>query len=734
MTFQPPSNVNDLLVARYFQPGENWETLCRRVAKTAASSEPEATLEKALSRSEWEEKFYSLMVSGRMLPNTPALVNAGTGRRGSISACFVQQPQDSMESIMEVATSAAFTLKFGGGVGFEMSRLRPAGSSVNSTHKYALGPIGVLRLYNTIGIVFTQAGVRDAAMLAALRIDHPDILKFIHCKEKDGDLANFNISVTIPDSFMKRLIKEPEKPHLCSFGGRQYHILPSGESILKTDRGSKEVLSVGDIWRAVCDHAATNGDPGILFLDTINRDNPLIDGLSDLENPQYIHGVNPCGEQPLPHNSSCNLASVDLAKFITNEGLDTDSLQEAFEITTRFLDDLIDSSPWPTQGIADQALLTRRIGVGVMGFTSMLDKLKIRYASDECMKLIDTIGVLREAACSKASKVLGEERGPYPLASKGDRHRNVTRTTIAPTGSLAMLAGTSWSIEPHTYWAFTQRRNNTETFCYLPVVEEILSAEKIQEIEEIAGNDLVKLNEEIQKSLPAHMTLSRDLTPEDHVKVVAAWQKYTDSGTSKTLVFPPEILTPEKVDEIFRWSWENKIKGLTVYPEGSREGEPMSIKKNGKKPKWIHLPEELEAKRFKVEFDLNGKPTKAFAMVGMHPEDKNRPVEVFLKHPHEDDLTAVQFIDLTTRLISLCLRYSHCQVCGKETLPLGQILKQLDEADGQNMYSVPKIFMQVLGKFIAEDEPIGTCKVCGGNLVLHGKCSQCLHCGWSKCG
>jgi ribonucleoside-diphosphate reductase alpha chain len=727
MTFQPPSNVNDLLVARYFQPGENWETMCRRVARAAASSE-------LSDKEKWEESFYQLMVSGKALPNTPALINAGTGRKGSISACFVQQPEDSMESIMEVATSAAMILKFGGGCGFEMSKLRPAGSTVNSTHKYAMGPIGVLSLYNKVGDTVTQAGVRKAALLGALRIDHPDIIRFIHCKEKDGDLANFNISVTIPDSFMKRLAKEPEKPHLCSFGGRQYHVLPDGESVLKADRGSKEVLSVGDIWQAICDHAAINGDPGILFLDTINRDNPLIDGLSDLENPQYIHGSNPCAEQGLCHNGSCNLASVDLAKFVVGTELDIDGLQTIFEMTTRLLDDLIDSSAWPTQGIVDQTLLTRRIGVGVMGFTSMLDKLGIRYGSDECMKLIDTIGVLRESACSKASKALGEERGPYPLARKGDRHRNVARTTVAPTGSLAMLANTSWSIEPHTYWAFTERRNDTERFRYLPTIEEIFTPEQLREMEDASSGDLAKLNLEIQNRLPKHMVLSRDLTAEEHLKVVAAWQRYTDSGVSKTVCAPQDILTSEKVDEIFRWSWENKIKGLTVYPEGSREGEPMSIKKNGKKPKWIHLPEELEAKRFKVEFDLNGKPTKAFAMVGMHPEDKNRPVEVFLKHPHEDDLTAVQFIDLTTRLISLCLRYSHCQVCGKETLPLGQILKQLDEADGQNMYSVPKIFMQVLGKFIAEDEPIGTCKVCGGNLVLHGKCSQCLHCGWSKCG
>lgn len=726
MTFQPPVSVNELLVARYFQPGENWESLCQRVAKAAASSETK-------DKDKWEERFYRLMVSGEVLPNTPALVNAGSEKKGSISACFVQQPQDSMESIMEVATSTAMILKFGGGVGFEMSKLRPAGSTVNSTHKYAMGPIGVLSLYNKVGDTVTQAGIRKAALLGALRIDHPDILKFIHCKEKDGDLANFNISITIPDSFMKRLAKEPEKPHLCSFGGRQYHVLPDGESILKSDRGSKEVLSVGDIWQAICGHAALNGDPGVLFLDTINRDNPLINGLSDLDNPQYIHGVNPCGEQPLSHNGSCNLASVDLAKFVGDAGLNTDALQEAFETTTRLLDDLIDFSPWPTQGIADQTLLTRRIGVGVMGFTSMLDKLGIRYASDECMKLVDILGALRETACSKASKALGEERGPYPLAQNGDRHRNVARTTIAPTGSIAMIANTSWSIEPHTYWAFTERRNDTERFRYLPVVEELISPEKLREAEDASSGDLSKLNEEIQRLLPKHMTLSKDLSAEEHLKVLAAWQKYTDSGASKTIVCPPETLTPEKVNSIFTWAWENRVKGLTVYPEGSREGEPMSVKKNGKKPKWIHLPEELEAKRFKVEFELNGKPTKAFAMVGMHPEDKNRPVEVFLKHPHEDDLTTVQFIDLTTRLISLCLRYSHCQVCGKETLPLGQILKQLDEADGQNMYSVPKIFMQVLGRFISEDEPIGTCKVCGGNLVLHGRCSQCLHCGWSKC-
>jgi len=475
-TFQPHTSATKILENRYYQDGETWEKLCRRVAHATAQAEPEKI------RSKWEEKFFSMIASGEGLPNTPALVNLGANHEGCVAACFSFRPEDSMASIMETSRLAAMTLKFGGGAGFELSLLRPSGAPVQSTHKQAMGPVGVMKFYNAVGEMVTQAGIRKAAMIAILRVDHPDVVRFMTAKNEDRKLANFNISVSIPDSFMKRLSSDPNKPHIARFGGKQYHILPTGEAILRTERGPREVLSVKDIWSVLCESASINGDPGVYFVDHANRGNPLIDGVNDTDSEFYLAGTNPCSEIPLENQGACILGSIDLAKFVADGELDSTRLTEAFRTMTRFLEDMIDVSAWPDKAIKEKVLKTRRIGVGVMGFASTLDKLGIRYGSEECMKAIDIIGSLRETATSEESKKLAKERGTYPAARKEEKHRNVALTTVAPTGSLAMIANTSWSIEPHLYWAFEERRNDEVRFRVLPAVEEIIEKEKLDDL------------------------------------------------------------------------------------------------------------------------------------------------------------------------------------------------------------------------------------------------------------
>jgi ribonucleoside-diphosphate reductase alpha chain len=717
-----------VLKSTYLQEGEDWEGLCKRVCSVVASVESTQELKK-----EMEEKFFYYLYNRLFLPNTPALVNLGANHKGCAAACFSLQPEDSIKSILEIRNLAVMILKYGGGVGFELSKIRPEGTLVQSTHKSAMGPVAIARDYNAAGILVTQSGVRKAALMACLRIDHPDIIKFITCKDRDGDLANFNMSVSVTDSFMNKLIKTPEVPHTAHFFGKQWNILPNGEPILRPDRGSSEVLSVKDVWDIICEQVSKNGEPGIRFLDHINRNNPLISSVRDVDNPFYLAGCNPCSEINLEHMGACILVSVDLAKFVEDGILAQSKLQDAFSVATRFADNMIEATMYPDPRIEEVSKKTRRIGIGVMGFTSLLNKLKIVFGSDECLELIDILGRIRRTATSDTSKSLAEERGLYPAAPEGEVYRNVARTTGDPTGTRAIIANTSWAIEPHLYWLFEENRENIGGNRYLPIVHEYISDEALREIEEAAGSDLVHLNNLVQASLPSYITKSFDLDPLKHVDVVAAWQKYTDNSISKTIILPQDESSPELISDIYKYAWESKIKGLTVYPEGSRKGEPMSLRK--KKIQRIKRPEVLKSETIAIQFQLNGNtPLKAYATVGFSPEN-DEIFEVMIKHPQAIDTVGTQFIDLTTRLLSLVLRHRHCRDCKEEVIPLGEVIEQLRKTDGSAIYSVPNILAKALGKYMPKDEPVGTCpdKNCSGNLVMIEGCFRCLTCGYSFC-
>jgi len=1199
-SYHPPEYIQEILEKMYYQPGEDWGALCLRVATAIASVEATPELQK-----KWQEIFFEHISSGKLLPNTPAFVNLGTNQLGCAAACFALRPEDSMDSIMETARLTAMILKYGGGVGFELSALRPNGTPIQSTHKQAMGPVGVMKHYNSVGNLVTQGGVRKAALIAILKIDHPDIIKFITAKEKDGDLANFNISVSVPDSFMKRLSTGPDKPFLASFGGKQYHLLSNGEPVLKADRGSNEVLSVRAVWERICQNATENGDPGIFFVDTANRDNVLIANLSDTSNPYYIHGTNPCltgdqkvyvitdrrgpvdlktlaeegqdvsvltvrqdgtpavevlrnprltgwnqkilkiimtdgtvlrctenhkiiledgspiradevapgtrlrhitrreepnsagtnryamlyangagrvgehrfiaehllrrplepnevvhhknydgldnslenleimtkvrhdnlhredrlgdknpmrrfpeknwlvkqdwsseknpryinisneeyfnaavevstkaervlskrewqkickeaglpigsrfrfstlgfrtpsnllmaaaeeagvfrdrqrmecyrhylnlresydlpvefsidegilivkqceyckrefrarwgsretcycsvscgnkgkqpsmeegrkyraetaqketrqnqilayydlqqelgrdpllrewsehckregipyrlrrgsqgnrycfrrfsevkeaaagytnfkvlsveedgfenvyngtvgnthhlcvvledqehqpglkktklldtlncGEIPLIPREACLLASIDLAKFVRGEegadgtiiySVDIPGLKEVFSVATRLLDDMIDATPWPDPQIEEKVKASRRIGVGVMGYASLLDKIGIRYGSDEAIQIAEEIAKVRLEACKETSLALGEEKGIFPAAREGNKHRNTAVTTVAPTGTVAMVADTSWSIEPHMYWAFRERRAGNDRIRFLPAVEREITQEELQDLSDQA-RDLEHLNSLIEEKLPSHMVLGQDVPWERQILTNAAWQRYTDNAISKTINLPQSDLTPEVVSDIYRRAWEEKLKGVTVYPFGSRSGEPMSIQK--KKTKEIKLPEELPCVRHKYSVVLDGNQVKTYCFVSCYP-DMDTPVEVFLKHPHIGDLTTIQFVDLTTRLISLALRYRYCMHCDEEAIPIGELVKQLRETDGQSMRAVPSIFVSALSKYLTKEDIVGNCPSCGQSIIIIEGCELCRSCGWRAC-
>lgn len=571
-----PESVNNLLKKRYFQDGEDWEQLCQRVSSFAGQAE--LTEDK---RSYWTEKFFNDLYHTKYIPNTPALINAGTNHKGCVAACFTLIPEDNMDSIMMTAYRQAFVLKFGGGVGFNFSKLRPQGSLIQSTHKAAMGPLGVARFYSSVGIMVTQGGVRESAMMGLLECNHPDIYRFIRAKEEDGLLHNFNFSVFFTDKFINTLLETPSVPHVCEFNNQRYLLLPDGESILEADRGSRDVLSTQDLWDTFCKSASLRGDPGLAFIDEINRNNPLIKDINDTENPNYINCLNPCAEATQTNNEACLLISVDLGKFIKDKELDWDALSDSFYSSTRMINDLSDVSDWPTQEIEHRVKSLRRIGVGVMGFTTMLERMGIKYGSQECMSLIQKICDIRTEATDRSSLDLGEEKGPFPLAPEGCKYRNVERTIVAPTGSIAQIADTSWSIEPNTYWAFIENRMGQSKFRVLPSVEENISKERLNFLISTAKN-IVELNEMIQKELPDHFVLAKDLTWKQHIDVMAEWQKGTGNAISKTIVLTKEQSTPSEISKLFLYAWKNKIKGLTIYPEGSRQNEPMSLQENKK--------------------------------------------------------------------------------------------------------------------------------------------------------
>ena len=723
--FQPPKNAEQLLKDRYFQDGEDWSGLCRRVAHWAAqvSEEPKND----------EEFFYSLMVQGKMLPNTPMLVNAGVNEKGCAAACFHLRPQDNIESILDVRAKAIMILKFGGGVGFDLSAIRPEGFPISSTHKFSCGPIRVMVDYNCAGNLITQAGIRKAALLASLRIDHPDIVKFIKAKRNLKELQNFNISVSFTDSFMKKLQGSSKKPHVVYWSGDQYNILPNGEPILRRDRGPKGVLSVGDVWKLYCESNSLNGDPGALFLDTVNKNNPLISSLNDTNNPFYLHGCNPCGELSLEHLGICLLASVDLAKFVQDGSFLYDELSAALRITTRFLDNVIDITPYPNEEIKEHAKQTRRIGVGPMGFATMLDRMKITFGSVECIRLSKELAGILKDSCDQESERLAQIRGAY-LLSLDKKYRNVTRTCAAPTGSLAILADTSWSLEPHKYLAFKERRNDQETARVLPLVKEFLTENLILQLEEEAQGNIGKLHQLIKKNLPEYIKCADDISPETRIEVLSAWQEKIDSGISVTLSYPPEVLTSEKVSEIFQLAWEKKLKGITVYPDGSRPGEPMSIKSQRKRKE---IPDELQGKRVTIKVSLrNNEVIKTICVISEDPDHPGEPIVIDIWPPKgAKDPASIQLISLVARLLSSHLRYRYCPSCGEEVLSIGEIIRQLDEVDGQHMFSLPTTIAKVLRPYLKENEEIGECPntECGGTLVIIEGCVSCLSCGYRSC-
>tara|TARA_R110000822_G_scaffold136220_3_gene273733 strand:- start:2384 stop:4333 length:1950 start_codon:yes stop_codon:yes gene_type:complete len=538
---------------------EDAEKMFRRVAKGVASIE---TLYDSQADTSYSEKeFYRIMAENKFIPNSPTLMNAGT-QQGTLSACFVLPVEDSMEGIMKAATDAAMVQKFGGGTGFSLSKLRPRGDTISTTHGRACGPIEVLKTLSRVSSMITQGGKRDGANMAVMDIHHPDILEFITCKTVEGEIHNFNISVGVTNDFMEAVK-----------AGTHYNLL---DPKYRTVVGE---LEARDVFQKIVYGAWRNGEPGMVFLDRINEDNSVKAQYGDMI------ATNPCGEQPLLANESCNLGSINLAEFFVAKS-DATKWEDEFSwveygrtirTAIRFLDDVVDANVYATKGIEEMTKATRKVGLGIMGFADLLIQMRVAYDSVEGRKIGSKMMEVMKIEADLESKELALSRGNFPAWEKSTFEtpmRNACRLTVAPTGTISMLANTSSGIEPT--FALAWKKQNVlegETLFYTNKYfkEEDFVTDEILERVSVGGSleyaDIPQWAKDVY-------TTSPEISGSDHVLMQAAFQEHCDSGISKTINLPNEA-TEEDVAAAYLTAFDSGCKGITVYRSGSREKEVL---------------------------------------------------------------------------------------------------------------------------------------------------------------
>jgi ribonucleoside-diphosphate reductase alpha chain len=548
-------NAKKILRERYLARDKNGkivetpEQMFKRVAKNIASAD---LVFKKTDIKKLEDKFYNLMINMEFLPNSPTLMNAGLELQ-QLSACFVLPVEDSMEGIFEAIKDTALIHQSGGGVGFSFSKLRPKGDTVKSTGGIASGPLSFMEVFNASTEVIKQGGKRRGANMAVLRVDHPDILEFITAKEKENALNNFNISVGITDKFMKALKSNKDF-----------------ELINPRSRKVVRKVPAKNIFGLITESAWNNGEPGVLFLDRINKDNPT-PALGSFE------ATNPCGEQPLLPYESCNLGSINLSKMVKGKKVDWDKLKQVTHDAVHFLDNVIVKSKFPLHKITEIVRRNRKIGLGVMGFADMLIQLGIPYNSKEALTLAGKVMKFIQDEGRKASKALAKERNIFAnynksiYKKKNMKLRNATITTIAPTGTISTIANCSPSIEPLFAVSYAKKTKDfqfLETNALFQKYAEGILNEKLEA--EIAKQGSIQNIKKIPPKLRKIFITAHDIEPEDHVKIQAAFQKYTDNAVSKTVNLPYGA-TKKDVEDVFKLAYRLGCKGITIYRDKSRK-------------------------------------------------------------------------------------------------------------------------------------------------------------------
>jgi len=743
LNFTP--NAVKVLEKRYLKKDEegnvveNPTALFRRVARHIAEAD------KAYGSGEEEvnalkEEFYTLMTSLDFLPNSPTLMNAGR-RLGQLSACFVLPVEDSMESIFDAVKNAAIIHKSGGGTGFAFSQLRPSGDVVGSTKGISSGPISFMTVFDTATEAVKQGGTRRGANMGMLRCDHPDIINFITCKDDTSKLNNFNISVALTDKFMDAVEQ----------GGEIELLNPRTKKVTATHKAR-------EIFDLIVNHAWQNGEPGIVFIDRINACNPT-------PHVGMVESTNPCGEQPLLPFESCNLGSVNLSKMVkttkAGSSVDWKHLKSTVHKAVHFLDNVIDRNKYPIDKIDEMTKANRKIGLGVMGWADMLIQMGIPYSSPEAVELADEVMGFVQAEGRAASAELAKVRGTFPNYEGSAFHgreqvRNATVTTIAPTGTLSILSGCSSGIEPLFAVSYVRTvMEGTKLIEVNPLFEQVAKERGFwsrELMEKVAESGTLHGFEEIPEDVRAVFVTAHDITPEDHVRMQAAFQKHVDNAVSKTVNFPKEA-TPQDVEQVYLMAYKTGCKGVTVYRDGSRDEQVLSTGKSAKEK--LSVKVELEhsviVPRKRPDI-LNARVRKVDTGCGrlyvtISEDEEGKLFELFTSMGKAGGCAASQS-EAIGRLVSLALRSG----IGVDT-----ITKQLKgischqpawSANGR-ILSCSDAIAKSLERYREtggngnggnghhkDDEPmmIGACPECGGTVEHEGGCAVCHNCGFTRCG
>ena len=692
--------------------------------------------------------FYDMMTNLEFLPNSPTLMNAGRDL-GQLSACFVLPVGDSMEEIFEAVKQAALIHKSGGGTGFSFSRLRPAGATVHSTGGVASGPVSFMRVFNMATEAVKQGGTRRGANMGILRIDHPDILEFIDCKKNNADITNFNISVGITEEFI--------------------HAVQHNNSYKLIDPRTHEVVGEMDareVFTKIVESAWRNGEPGIIFLDRLNRDNVV-------PSQGEIESTNPCGEQPLLPYESCNLGSINLVNMLQKKKggyqVDYDKLAQTVKNAVHFLDNVIDINKYPLQQIDTTTKATRKIGLGVMGWADMLAYLGIPYNSDQAVELAGKVMRFITETGRKESVELAKTRGAFPLFAEsifadGEPLRNATITTIAPTGTLSIIAGCSSGVEPVFAYVFIRNvMDGTELIEVNPVLREVLEARGIYSdelLKKIAKEGSLQHIDGIPEDIKRVFVSSHDVKPYYHIKMQAAFQQYTDNAVSKTVNFTHDA-TVEDVQEVYMLAYELGCKGVTIYRDGSRAEQVLNIG-SVKKEAAPETPAAAQTPKYPSGIRPRPRPEVTCGLTERMKigcgnlyvtvnYDENGVCEVFTSTGKAGGCPSQS--EATARLVSIALRSG---------VSMDEILEQLRgircpstiRHAGMKCTSCPDAIARVVKKtadLIAsqrglqpavalaerpiekEDKQEHLCPECGQVLEHEGGCVSCRFCGYSKC-
>ncbi len=719
------------------RPIETPRDLFRRVARSVAAAD--AKFDPKTDVGKTEEDFFKLLSEFVFLPNSPTLMNAGR-RLGQLAACFVLPIGDSIDSIFETLRHTAMIHKSGGGTGFSFSRIRPENDTVLSTRGISSGPISFMTVFDVATETVKQGGTRRGANMGILRVDHPDIEAFIQSKTDLAKLNNFNISVALTSSFMQALTADPPaiaSPPKTSPAAKDRHWRAGKDYDLINPRNDKVTkrVSARDIFDKIVRAAWQSGEPGIIFLDHINRGNPI---------PQLgeIEATNPCGEQPLLPYESCNLGSINLSKMISGGKLNRTKLRQGIRSAVHFLDNVIEINKYPLRQIEAVSKKTRKIGLGVMGFADMLIKLGIPYDSKGAVRRAEQVMtfVLREAR--KASSELAKKRGNFPAYEgsifddpKTPYMRNATVTTVAPTGTISIIAGCSSGVEPIFAVAYERRVLDGEVLFEMhPLFENVAkqngfySTELAEQIAETGSIQHMKGIPDKKKRL---FVSAHDIAPEWHIRIQAAFQKHTDNAVSKTVNFPQDA-TPADIEKVYRLAYESGCKGVTIYRYGSRGHQVLNIGMGQERIAAI-VPRTRPVRTMGVTERINTGCGRLYVTIN---EDGEGICEVFAQMGKTGGCASSQ-IEAAGRLISLALRSG---------VKVEAIVKQLSGIrcpsptwqNGGMVLSCPDAMCHVIRNYTnisTSKMPamMGACPDCGGSLEHEGGCLVCRSCGFSRC-